>query len=85
MRCCVYVAESTGWEEPKELSWVTIVLKFGIPVPKKDTGTDVPEYNPPKSDYLRNRSPMACFITSPPTSEIERVRGMSLGQASTQF
>src|SRR5271155_5029130 len=32
----------------------------------------------------RKRSPMACFITSPPTSEIAFVSGISLGQTSTQ-
>jgi len=37
------------------------------------------------SSYFLNKSPMACFITSPPTSAMERVRGMSLGQTSTQF
>ena len=35
--------------------------------------------------YLRNRSPIACFMTAPPTSEIDFVSGMSLGQTSTQF
>jgi hypothetical protein len=33
----------------------------------------------------RKRSPMACFMTAPPTSEMDRVSGMSLGQTSTQF
>jgi hypothetical protein len=33
----------------------------------------------------RKRSPRACFITWPPTSEIDLVSGMSLGQTSTQF
>jgi len=35
--------------------------------------------------YFRNISANACFMTSPPTCEIERVKGMSLGQTSTQF
>ena len=35
--------------------------------------------------YFRNKSPIACFITAPPTSAMERVRGISFGQASTQF
>ena len=35
--------------------------------------------------YFRSRLPKACFMTAPPTSEIDWVRGMSLGQASTQF
>src|SRR5262245_12931859 len=35
--------------------------------------------------HRRKRSPTACFITAPPTSAMERVRGMSLGQISTQF
>src|SRR5579864_2194686 len=33
----------------------------------------------------RKRSPRACSITCPPTSEIDFVSGMSLGQTSTQF
>src|SRR5262249_19233212 len=33
----------------------------------------------------RERSPMACFMTSRLTSEIELVSGISLGQTSTQF
>jgi hypothetical protein len=33
----------------------------------------------------RKRSLMACFMTSPLTSEMERVRGISFGQTSTQF
>ena len=37
------------------------------------------------ADYRLNRSPMACFMTAPPTSEIDRVSGISFGQASTQF
>lgn len=41
--------------------------------------------SPKLATYFRNRSPMACFITEPPTSEMERVSGMSLGQISTQF
>lgn len=32
-----------------------------------------------------NKSPIACFMTSPPTSEIDRVSGMSFGQDSRQF
>jgi hypothetical protein len=40
---------------------------------------------PAKNTHCRNKSPIACFITAPPTAEIDRVRGMSLGQASTQF
>lgn len=35
--------------------------------------------------YLRIKSPSACFITCPPTSEMDLVSGMSLGQTSTQF
>lgn len=35
--------------------------------------------------HFLNRSPMACFMTEPPTSEMERVSGISLGQTSTQF
>jgi hypothetical protein len=38
-----------------------------------------------KIDQLRKRSPMACFMTAPPTSEIDLVSGISLGQTSTQF
>src|SRR6266498_188271 len=37
------------------------------------------------SSYRLNKSPTACFITAPPTSEIERVSGISFGHASTQF
>ena len=33
----------------------------------------------------RKRSPSACFMTCPPTSEMDLVNGMSLGQTSTQF
>ena len=33
----------------------------------------------------RKRSPMACFMTCPLTSEIDFVSGISLGQTSTQF
>ena len=33
----------------------------------------------------RKRSPRACFMTWPPTSEMDLVRGISLGQTSTQF
>jgi len=39
----------------------------------------------PASNQRRNRSPTACFITAPPTSDIDRVSGISFGQASTQF
>jgi hypothetical protein len=35
--------------------------------------------------YRLKRSPKACFMTCPPTSEIDFVRGISLGQTSTQF
>jgi hypothetical protein len=35
--------------------------------------------------YFRNRSPIACVITARPTSEMDCVSGMSLGQISTQF
>src|ERR1700684_102040 len=35
--------------------------------------------------YRRKRSPSACFMTAPPTSEIALVSGISLGQTSTQF
>ncbi len=33
----------------------------------------------------RKRSPSACFMTCPPTSEMDLVSGISLGQTSTQF
>jgi len=36
-------------------------------------------------DQRRKRSPSACFMTCPPTSEMDLVSGMSLGQTSTQF
>ena len=39
----------------------------------------------PREHHRRSKSPIACFITAPPTSAIEVVRGMSFGQASTQF
>jgi len=35
--------------------------------------------------YFLNKSPMACFMTWPPTSEMDFVSGISLGQTSTQF
>jgi hypothetical protein len=35
--------------------------------------------------HLLSKSPSACFITSPPTSAIDVVNGISLGQISTQF
>jgi hypothetical protein len=35
--------------------------------------------------YFLKKSLKACLITSPPTWEMDRVRGMSLGQTSTQF
>src|SRR6267142_545082 len=35
--------------------------------------------------YSLNRSRMACFMTCPPTSEMDFVSGMSFGQISTQF
>jgi hypothetical protein len=38
-----------------------------------------------KETHCRNKSPIACFTTAPPTSEMDRVNGISLGQASTQF
>ncbi len=45
-------------------------------------------FNPnPQSDknQRRKRSPRACFMTCPLTSEIDFVSGISLGQTSTQF
>ena len=38
-----------------------------------------------RAGYLRNRSVRACFMTWPPTSAIDVVMGISLGQISTQF
>lgn len=35
--------------------------------------------------YLLNKSPIACFMTCPPTSAMDLVSGMSFGQISTQF
>ena len=37
------------------------------------------------ANQRRKRSPKACFITWPPTSEMDFVSGISLGQTSTQF
>jgi hypothetical protein len=37
------------------------------------------------TNQRRKRSSSACFMTCPPTSEIDLVKGISLGQTSTQF
>src|SRR6266571_3578236 len=49
------------------------------------TANDAKDSSSALRNQRRKRSPTACFITPPPTSEIERVNGISLGQASTQF
>ncbi len=46
---------------------------------------ETPRPSTGESVYFLNRSPIACFITWPPTSAIDLVSGMSLGQISTQF
>ncbi len=40
---------------------------------------------PNDKNQRRKRSPNACFMTWPPTSEMDFVSGISLGQTSTQF
>ena len=59
--------------------------------PAQDDGSGLPlsreagSLTPANRRHLRNRSPIAWNITCRPTSEMARVRGMSLGQTSTQF